>query len=112
MASRAGDQGDGARRPRHPRDGLRRGALAGGAPRARCGPRAGETAQDPGDPGRGRAGGAPPRLADLNGGRSEEHTSELQSLAYLVCRLLLEKKKTTTNITHTTILDRLSLRTP
>src|SRR3989441_6490071 len=27
--------------------------------------------------------------------RSEEHTSELQSLAYLVCRLLLEKKKTT-----------------
>src|SRR2546425_7575823 len=30
-------------------------------------------------------------------GRSEEHTSELQSLAYLVCRLLLEKKK---NIKH------------
>src|SRR5687767_15712822 len=29
-------------------------------------------------------------------GRSEEHTSELQSLAYLVCRLLLEKKKSTT----------------
>src|SRR2546425_8418212 len=28
-------------------------------------------------------------------GRSEEHTSELQSLAYLVCRLLLEKKKKT-----------------
>src|SRR2546423_5963138 len=28
------------------------------------------------------------------GSRSEEHTSELQSLAYLVCRLLLEKKKT------------------
>src|SRR2546425_8741449 len=27
------------------------------------------------------------------GQRSEEHTSELQSLAYLVCRLLLEKKK-------------------
>src|SRR5687767_15277214 len=33
--------------------------------------------------------------------RSEEHTSELQSLAYLVCRLLLEKKKTHTNhLTH------------
>src|SRR2546425_4884882 len=34
--------------------------------------------------------------------RSEEHTSELQSLAYLVCRLLLEKKKkqTTTKRTH------------
>src|SRR3712207_8365659 len=28
------------------------------------------------------------------GGRSEEHTSELQSRQYLVCRLLLEKKKT------------------
>src|SRR2546423_2389726 len=28
--------------------------------------------------------------------RSEEHTSELQSLAYLVCRLLLEKKKNLT----------------
>src|SRR2546425_9557644 len=39
-----------------------------------------------------RAGGRErdesPRVA-----RSEEHTSELQSLAYLVCRLLLEKKK-------------------
>src|SRR5258707_4233312 len=30
--------------------------------------------------------------ADING-RSEEHTSELQSRQYLVCRLLLEKKK-------------------
>src|SRR5205823_7801329 len=29
--------------------------------------------------------------------RSEEHTSELQSLAYLVCRLLLEKKKPVTD---------------
>src|ERR1035441_10946752 len=29
--------------------------------------------------------------------RSEEHTSELQSLRHLVCRLLLEKKKTNTN---------------
>src|SRR3989441_7073630 len=32
--------------------------------------------------------------------RSEEHTSELQSLAYLVCRLLLEKKKTTAFTSH------------
>src|SRR2546425_1311573 len=31
----------------------------------------------------------------LGAHRSEEHTSELQSLAYLVCRLLLEKKKKT-----------------
>src|SRR5229473_7917661 len=29
----------------------------------------------------------------MTGRKSEEHTSELQSLAYLVCRLLLEKKK-------------------
>src|SRR2546425_8037630 len=32
--------------------------------------------------------------------RSEEHTSELQSLAYLVCRLLLEKKKKHHNQQH------------
>src|SRR3989441_12350135 len=32
--------------------------------------------------------------------RSEEHTSELQSLAYLVCRLLLEKKKKKQNLLH------------
>src|SRR2546423_9295180 len=34
-------------------------------------------------------------------GRSEEHTSELQSLAYLVCRLLLEKKKKDSHLAHT-----------
>src|SRR2546425_12794522 len=33
------------------------------------------------------------RLLNRELRRSEEHTSELQSLAYLVCRLLLEKKK-------------------
>src|SRR5687767_15212032 len=32
-------------------------------------------------------------VATLEEARSEEHTSELQSLAYLVCRLLLEKRK-------------------
>src|SRR2546425_6742399 len=32
-------------------------------------------------------------FANVESIRSEEHTSELQSLAYLVCRLLLEKKK-------------------
>src|SRR3712207_8840016 len=32
--------------------------------------------------------------------RSEEHTSELQSRQYLVCRLLLEKKKITTTCLH------------
>src|SRR5687767_15264228 len=34
--------------------------------------------------------------------RSEEHTSELQSLAYLVCRLLLEKKKKKIKYTFST----------
>src|SRR2546425_4871620 len=38
-------------------------------------------------------GRARPARAQRDAGRSEEHTSELQSLAYLVCRLLLEKKK-------------------
>src|SRR2546425_5738178 len=41
--------------------------------------------------GRAVAEGALEEVKDS--GRSEEHTSELQSLAYLVCRLLLEKKK-------------------
>src|SRR2546425_6533582 len=47
---------------------------------------------------------APPAIA-----RSEEHTSELQSLAYLVCRLLLEKKKKNTEnqtrLTHDALPD-------
>src|SRR5258708_19986419 len=38
----------------------------------------------------------PDELHDGNGDRSEEHTSELQSPDHLVCRLLLEKKKTNT----------------
>src|SRR2546425_8115139 len=57
---------DHAREPHEPR-GQRRSALAHA------------TERNPGE-----------RAIDL---RSEEHTSELQSLAYLVCRLLLEKKK-------------------
>src|SRR2546425_9753013 len=36
--------------------------------------------------------------------RSEEHTSELQSLAYLVCRLLLEKKKMVINETEVQVI--------
>src|SRR3712207_8954530 len=39
----------------------------------------------------------PPRLL-LDAARSEEHTSELQSRQYLVCRLLLEKKKKSISI--------------
>src|SRR5256885_8796573 len=51
-------------------------------------------------------------ITDVNGlgqsGRSEEHTSELQSPCNLVCRLLLEKKKKKTSVTtiqrHTSII--------
>src|SRR3712207_8574605 len=63
--------------PRRPRRRGRRGA-AGGARRLRLRPALGA--------------GHPDRRA---GPRSEEHTSELQSRQYLVCRLLLEKKKRT-----------------
>src|SRR5258707_9881872 len=38
-------------------------------------------------------------------GRSEEHTSELQSRQYLVCRLLLEKKKTTPDCVRSLIAE-------
>src|SRR2546423_15285855 len=54
-------------------------------------------------PGGGRGAAPAPRPgcgASLQP-RSEEHTSELQSLAYLVCRLLLEKKNTCTQTSCT-----------
>src|SRR3712207_8872002 len=41
------------------------------------------------------------RLRSSSGRRSEEHTSELQSRQYLVCRLLLEKKKHSHILIHT-----------
>src|SRR3712207_8745721 len=41
----------------------------------------------------GAASLLPVGIVDVDGSRSEEHTSELQSRQYLVCRLLLEKKK-------------------
>src|SRR5438445_5386233 len=56
-----------------------------------CGPREGRAA-----PGYACGGRYPGRTAAPHaypGARSEEHTSELQSRQYLVCRLLLEKKK-------------------
>src|SRR3712207_8747112 len=46
------------------------------------------------------AGPALPGDSVLPWPRSEEHTSELQSRQYLVCRLLLEKKKKAMNILH------------
>src|SRR5699024_12868432 len=74
--------------------------LLGGAGRV-----SGHRGRDPGDGAQrpGQAGdGPPPDAADHGDGeavhrlpRSEEHTSELQSRFDLVCRLLLEKKKTT-----------------
>src|SRR3712207_7664143 len=41
-----------------------------------------------------------PSGRSISSSRSEEHTSELQSRQYLVCRLLLEKKKKTTHPTY------------
>src|SRR5437899_3766245 len=45
------------------------------------------------DPASGIVGQGRARRLRVNNDRSEEHTSELQSLRHLVCRLLLEKKK-------------------
>src|SRR6266545_7262124 len=71
-------------------------ALLRGGSRPRAGPGAGDRQALP------RLEQRPPgtRRPDRPGpaSRSEEHTSELQSLAYLVCRLLLEKKKKTRKI--------------
>src|SRR2546426_5232361 len=50
-----------------------------------------------------RRGGPAPHLR----ARSEEHTSELQSPCNLVCRLLLEKKKNTLLINHSSVSSRL-----
>src|SRR3712207_7168805 len=60
---------------------------AGGPFRAAPGP------ADARNPGGGRVRRRGDRRADRGARRSEEHTSELQSRQYLVCRLLLEKKK-------------------
>src|SRR5262249_61232137 len=78
----------------------------------RASPSAGEgsTSRGPPAPGSGRtrrgtAGGRLRRRASRTarrGARSEEHTSELQSLTNLVCRLLLEKKKKVTVRQHDT----------
>src|SRR5687767_15715171 len=49
---------------------------------------------------RGSRRSATPSTLTASSSRSEEHTSELQSLAYLVCRLLLEKKKKDNTTLH------------
>src|SRR5438876_4185759 len=48
-------------------------------------------------------GTGPILVASSAAGRSEEHTSELQSPVHLVCRLLLEKKKTNKTLTNATL---------
>src|SRR3712207_8899827 len=69
--------------------------------RAALGERRAPTA---GSGGRRRVRPAPRRdvgpAAGRRAGRSEEHTSELQSRQYLVCRLLLEKKKIRVHLTR------------
>src|SRR5205814_6786985 len=84
---------------------LRRGAISRRVRRLRRGsrPRARDARNSDGYLGsRKRRDAAPARTRAAGGGsrtrgrsvpRSEEHTSELQSLRHLVCRLLLEKKK-------------------
>src|SRR5258707_10664491 len=51
-------------------------------------------------------------LPSNNLDRSEEHTSELQSRQYLVCRLLLEKKKNINQKHHSTTIDTPSAKIP
>src|SRR3712207_8504636 len=73
---------------------LFRSALLVDGQRHHGGPVLGHQPHDPGEPGVG-----PVTVLVVHGvddGRSEEHTSELQSRQYLVCRLLLEKKKKST----------------
>src|SRR5687767_15601580 len=65
-------------------------------PREDAGPAAPPARRQGADPRAWHSVASGTRLAEVHAGslrRSEEHTSELQSLAYLVCRLLLEKKK-------------------
>src|SRR5688572_32083513 len=55
----------------------------------------------------------PPKISPLglvSAGRSEEHTSELQSQSNLVCRLLLEKKKNKSTLNHAETLLRHTTR--
>src|SRR3712207_7311363 len=70
------------------------GGARGGLPR-RNGPALGdEVLRGRRDSSRARSGGQ---------SRSEEHTSELQSRQYLVCRLLLEKKKKSISTSHASL---------
>src|SRR5207253_11317189 len=59
-----------------------------------------------------RYGDVRERAADRGRERSEEHTSELQSRGHLVCRLLLEKKKHTTQLPRPDTLSRRARTSP
>src|SRR3712207_4026586 len=48
------------------------------------------------------------RVVEVDAARSEEHTSELQSRQYLVCRLLLEKKKYNLSLYHIAVIPSLN----
>src|SRR3712207_7354427 len=72
---------------------LDRGLPFGAVERDAPGPVGGFQGLDPAPVALPHAQGQPLRAEGLIGRRSEEHTSELQSRQYLVCRLLLEKNK-------------------
>src|SRR3712207_8837691 len=76
-------------RPRHERGGANRGVPV------HAGRTRGEHLQ------RSEPGADPAAHARRHPARSEEHTSELQSRQYLVCRLLLEKKKKKYTVSQT-----------
>src|SRR5687767_15724799 len=76
------------------RSASRRSRLVSGEFHVACMTRSGLVAPTLPASGEGRTGSVMPDVCPSHlRQRSEEHTSELQSLAYLVCRLLLEKKK-------------------
>src|SRR6266702_7802077 len=58
------------------------------------------------------ASGRPDRRNAARAGRSEEHTSELQSRGHLVCRLLLEKKKEIPNARTRNVKEEKKAMTP
>src|SRR5690606_41484609 len=80
----------------------RRGARVGGDPGGRAAPERGSAHGGLGPRADARARAAHPHPWPRHAGRSEEHTSELQSREKLVCRLLLEKKKTRHRPPHAT----------
>src|SRR5437899_6250366 len=79
-----------------------------------CGPRRGCTPPPPDWPRRRTRPGCSAtscgRPTPRSTARSEEHTSELQSLRHLVCRLLLEKKNATSQLLHHHFYVRTTLR--